>query len=85
MDSNQAGGGIMDITCSKCGNKAPGLGHPPFKDDLGKLIQTSVCAGCWSEWQTNQVNVINEHRISLRDASGQETLVKHMKEFLKIS
>lgn len=75
----------MDITCSRCEKTAPGLGHAPFKDDLGKKIQASVCAGCWSEWQTNQVNVINEHRISLRDAKGQNALVTHMKEFLKIS
>lgn len=72
------------VRCSRCGESKPALDQPPFGNELGGRIQSSVCASCWNEWQSSQINVINEHRISLRDRAGQEALVRLMKEFLKL-
>jgi len=79
-----ADGHTGTVRCSRCGESRTALGNPPLAGELGARIQSAVCASCWSEWQASQINVINEHRISLRDRKGQETLIRMMKEFLKI-
>jgi len=73
------------VRCSRCGESKAALAAAPFGSDLGRRIQSAVCASCWGEWQAAQLNVINEHRISLRDQAGQDALVRHMKEFLKLA
>src|SRR5271166_1239136 len=43
--------------CQRPGCVMGGRGHPlpraPFRDELGRRIQESVCAECWDEWRRN--------------------------------
>ena len=58
------------------------LFHATFPGKLGVEIRETICADCWNEWLKMEVMVINELRLSLMDPSSQETLNRHMREFL---
>ena len=51
---------------------------------LGQTIRDSVCADCWNEWTKAEVMVINELRLNFMDPTAQETLERHMREFLAL-
>jgi Fe-S cluster biosynthesis and repair protein YggX len=48
----------------------------------GQEIREKACADCWAAWQAMEVMVINELRLNFMDPGAQETLNKHMREFL---
>jgi tetratricopeptide (TPR) repeat protein len=65
------------------GRSARQLSTPPMSDDLGKRIQTTVCADCWNDWLKNySIKVINELRLDLSTERGQEEYDRYMREFL---
>ncbi len=69
-------------TCM-AGSRARQLPAPPFKDDLGRRIQQSICADCWTDWLRNySIKVINELRLDLSTEHGQAEYDKYMREFL---
>ena len=71
------------VNCSRCPRPdAPALAKPPLYGPMGKEIQARVCADCWAEWQKSEVMVINELRLNFMDPVAQETLTRHMREFL---
>jgi Fe-S cluster biosynthesis and repair protein YggX len=71
--------------CRRCGRTdAPGLQRPPLPGAAGREIQTEVCADCWQEWTRHEVMVINELRLNFMDPASQETLSRHMREFLHL-
>ncbi len=71
------------VACLRCGRaEAPALARPPLPGKLGQEIREKVCADCWSDWQKMEVMVINELRLNFIDPQSQETLNKHMREFL---
>ncbi len=71
------------VDCARCGRSdAPALSRPPHPGKLGAEIQQRVCANCWAEWQKVEVMVINELRLNFMDPASQETLNRHMREFL---
>ncbi|HEV8577556.1 MAG TPA: oxidative damage protection protein [Thermoanaerobaculia bacterium] len=71
------------VECARCGRPdAPALARPPLPGKLGAEIQQRVCAACWAEWQKVEVMVINELRLNFMDPAAQETLNRHMREFL---
>ena len=71
------------VECARCGRSdAPALTRPPLPGKLGAEIQQRVCADCWAEWQKVEVMVINELRLNFMDPASQETLNRHMREFL---
>jgi Fe-S cluster biosynthesis and repair protein YggX len=71
------------VECARCGlPEAPALARPPLPGKLGAEIQQRVCAACWAEWQKVEVMVINELRLNFMDPASQETLNRHMREFL---
>lgn len=72
------------VTCRRCGQERAGLARPPLPGDEGVEIQSQVCAGCWTEWQQMEVMVINELRLNFMDPEAQETLTRHMREFLQL-
>lgn len=58
------------------------LAAPPVPDDIGKLIQQSICAECWNDWFRNySIKVINELRLDLSTEHGQFEYDKYMREF----
>jgi Fe-S cluster biosynthesis and repair protein YggX len=71
------------VSCVRCGrSEAPALPRLPLPGKLGQEIREKICAGCWGEWQKMEVMVINELRLNFMDPAAQETLNKHMREFL---
>jgi tetratricopeptide (TPR) repeat protein len=65
------------------GSRARQLPSPPMNDDLGRRIQTDICADCWTEWFRNySIKVINEMRLDLSTEKGQEVYDQIMREFL---
>jgi Fe-S cluster biosynthesis and repair protein YggX len=74
---------MATVCCARCGRpEAPALSRQPLPGKLGAEIRERICADCWSEWQRVEVMVINELRLNFMDPSSQETLTRHMKEFL---
>jgi len=73
----------LTAPCSRCGRAdAPSLARPPLPGKLGAEIQQRVCLDCWGAWQGMEVMVINELKLNFMDPVAQETLTKHMREFL---
>jgi Fe-S cluster biosynthesis and repair protein YggX len=75
----------MDATvhCARCGRTdAPALARQPLPGKRGAEIRERICADCWGEWLKMEVMVINELRLNFMDAAAQETLSKHMQDFL---
>lgn len=71
------------VHCARCGRpEAPALARPPLPGKTGLELRDKICADCWAEWQNLEVMVINELRLNFMDPGAQETLNKHMREFL---
>jgi Fe-S cluster biosynthesis and repair protein YggX len=71
------------VHCARCGRpEAPALSRPPLPGKLGLELREKICADCWNEWQKVEVMVINELRLNFMDPGSQETLNRHMREFL---
>ena len=65
------------------GSRARQLAAPPFRDELGQRIHSSICADCWNDWLRNySIKVINELRLDLSTERGQEEYDRYMREFL---
>ena len=84
-----AGGeaGVGGFRCQRpgCpfGARARQLPKPPMNDEIGRRIQASICADCWTEWFRNySIKVINEMRLDLSTEKGQEVYDQIMREFL---
>jgi Fe-S cluster biosynthesis and repair protein YggX len=73
---------MADVTCRRCGQTRAGLSRAPMPGTLGAAILATVCAECWQEWTRNEVMVINELRLNFMDPAAQQTLERHMREFL---
>jgi Fe-S cluster biosynthesis and repair protein YggX len=71
------------VHCVRCGRPdAPALSRQPYPGKLGTEIRERICADCWAEWQKMEVMVINELRLNFMEPAAQETLSRHMKDFL---
>jgi Fe-S cluster biosynthesis and repair protein YggX len=71
--------------CVRCGRTgAAALRRPPLPGAAGREVQERVCADCWGEWTRAEVMVINELRLNFMDPGSQETLDRHMREFLHL-
>jgi len=70
--------------CARCGSLPAGMPRAPFGGALGQEIARRVCPDCWAEWQKAEVMVINELKLNFMEASSQEILAAHMKQFLNL-
>ena len=74
---------MATVQCARCGRtEAPALTRQPYPGKLGVEIREKICADCWQEWTKMEVMIINELRLNFMEPSAQETLGKHMREFL---
>lgn len=65
------------------GSYAHQLPRPPMPDALGQQIYEHVCADCWQYWLRDlSIKVINEMRLDLSTARGQDVYDQIMKESL---
>ncbi|MDT8435395.1 MAG: Fe(2+)-trafficking protein [Gemmatimonadota bacterium] len=72
-----------DFACARCGrsDRVP-LGTPPFPDDLGKRIATSVCGDCWEDWKRHQMAIINHYALNVRDPKARAFLIASLRSYL---
>ncbi|HSR42593.1 MAG TPA: oxidative damage protection protein [Longimicrobiales bacterium] len=70
------------IECRRCGEEAPPLAKPPFRNDLGERIRSSICRGCWSEWLQHQTLLINHYGLDVRDPESREFLFEQIEKVL---
>jgi Fe-S cluster biosynthesis and repair protein YggX len=71
------------VQCTRCGRpEAPPLARQPLPGPRGAEIREKICADCWNEWQKMEVMVINELRLNFMEPAAQETLTRHMRDFL---
>ncbi len=65
------------------GSRARQLTSPPMNDDVGRRVQQTVCADCWTGWLRDySIKVINELRLDLSTERGQEEYDRYMREYL---
>ena len=76
---------MSDFTCTRCHKITESMPQPPFPGAAGARVQEQVCAPCWKEWLGAQVNIINEHRLTMINAEHRARLNREMKEFLNLS
>jgi Fe-S cluster protector protein len=70
------------IECSKLKKTASGLNTQPYPGELGKKIFDSISAEAWQQWLDHQTMLINEHRLSMLEASARQFLKTEMENFL---
>lgn len=72
------------VTCSRCGQTAPGLEQAPLSGAVGQLVYVHVCQKCWGEWFDQSVNVINHYGLNPALREHREQLYEVMKAFLNL-
>jgi Fe-S cluster biosynthesis and repair protein YggX len=60
------------VNCVKLGREADALDKPPFKGEFGKKIFENVSKQAWGMWLEHSKMLINEFRLDLTSAKGQE-------------
>lgn len=70
------------IECQRCGEEAPRLSNPPFRNDLGHRIQDEICRSCWSDWLDHQTLLINHYGLDVRDPESRQFLYEKIEEIL---
>jgi Fe-S cluster biosynthesis and repair protein YggX len=71
------------VSCSRCGRQEGALEkRPPLPAALADEVLARVCAGCWGEWETNEVMVLNELRLNFMDPRSADVLHQKLREFL---
>jgi Fe-S cluster biosynthesis and repair protein YggX len=72
------------VTCSRCGETAPGLARPPLSGDIGRLVFDNVCQDCWTAWFEQSVGVINHYGLNPALREDRQRLYEVMKEYLNL-
>ena len=70
------------ITCRRCGEDAPRLSRPPFRNELGERIEREICADCWQEWLQHQTLLINHYGLDPREKKSRDFLYEQIEQVL---
>lgn len=73
---------MPDLTCSRCGQTREALSAPPFPNELGARILSSICQQCWKDWLKQQTQIINHYGLDLRDPKARQMLLQQTETFL---
>lgn len=76
---------MAEVDCIRCEKRGEAIEGIPYGGKVGVLIKEKVCDACWKEWYAHSIKLINEYRISLRNAEGREFLASQMKIFFKMT
>jgi Fe-S cluster biosynthesis and repair protein YggX len=74
--------GDETIHCRRCGEDAPRLPRPPFKNELGGRIEGVICVNCWKDWLQHQTLLINHYGLDPRDAKARAFLYEQIEKVL---
>jgi Fe-S cluster biosynthesis and repair protein YggX len=70
------------IQCRRCGEGAPSMSRPPFKNDLGERIVGQICANCWKDWLQHQTLLINHYGLDPREPKARAFLYEQIEKVL---
>lgn len=73
---------MTEITCVRCGQEAPQLERPPFRNEIGARIHESICQRCWDQWLRQQTALINHYGLDVREKPARDMLMANMEAFL---
>lgn len=73
---------MEQIECRRCGEEAPRLPRPPFRNELGRTIHEEICRSCWSDWLDHQTLLINHYGLDVRDPDAREFLAEQIRKVL---
>jgi Fe-S cluster biosynthesis and repair protein YggX len=73
------------VSCSRCGETAPGLAKPPLAGEVGQQVFDHTCQQCWAEWFEQSVLVINHYGLNPALREDRLRLYEVMREFLALS
>ena len=59
-----------------------GLDFQTYPGELGKKIFDSISKEAWSQWQSKQTMLINEHKLNMMDPAHRQLLEDNMVAFL---
>lgn len=68
--------------CSRCSGKGDKLAFAPIPTGLGQRVFDEICQGCWKEWQTKQMQLINHFGLDVSNPDSHDFLFDNMKIFL---
>lgn len=74
--------GDETIHCRRCGEGAPPLPRPPFRNELGERIAQQICANCWKEWLQHQTLLINHYGLDPREPKARAFLYEQIEQVL---
>ncbi len=69
------------VKCVKLGQELPGMMYKPFKNELGQRIYDSVSQQAWMMWLEYSTRIVNEFRLDVGSASGQQLLFEQAEQF----
>ena len=69
------------VKCAKLGATLPALPYKPFNDELGQRIYDSISMEAWQQWIEHSKKIVNEYRLDLTSASGQNILLEQADRF----
>lgn len=69
------------VQCVKLGREAEGLDKPPLKGEVGQKIFDSVSKEGWKLWLEHSKMLINENRLDVTSAQGQELWMSELDKF----
>lgn len=69
------------VQCAKLEKELEGLEFVPFPNELGQRIYDNISKQAWQMWIDFSVMVINEYRLNLATAEGQEIYDKNLDDF----
>ena len=76
-------GADTGVVCQRCeGEGRVPMGAPPFQNELGERIATSICSACWEEWKQRQMVIINHYGLNVREQKAREFLIANLNSFL---
>ena len=70
------------VFCQKNQQDSEGLAFIPWPGALGKRVYENIGKPAWSEWLAHQTMLINENRLSPRDAKTRAFLQAEMEKYL---
>ena len=70
------------VFCTKHQTQTEGLDFPPWPGLLGQRVFDEIGKPAWNEWLAHQTMLINEKRLSPRDAKTRAFLMAEMEKFL---
>lgn len=73
---------MSEIECVRCGQRNPQLQRPPFRNELGERIHSSICALCWDQWLRYQTALINHYGLDVREREARDFLTANLEAYL---